>query len=76
MPNSTDLVIVVVQGMVVILCLVMSWLRADNVTTLWTDKEPSTLVYTVLCVSWLSGVGMLYAALLLMHAILVRIGPK
>lgn len=68
MPNSINLMLAVVMGLLIVLCLVVSWRRADNITAL--SKEPPDLArYTVMVISWLSGTLMLYVVQALAHGI-------
>ena len=68
MPSIIHLVLTVLMGLLIVVCLVVSWRRADNIVTL--SKEPPGLsLYTVLVLAWLTGVLMLYAVLALMHSI-------
>ena len=74
MPNSTNLMLAVVMGLLIVLCLVVSWHRADNITTL-SKEPPGIALYTVLVLSWLTGVLMLYVVQVLAHGIYVLIMP-
>jgi len=68
MPNSINLMLAVVMGLLIVICLLVSWRKATDIVAL--SKEPPCLaLYIVSILFWLTGVLMLYVVQALVHGI-------
>lgn len=63
-----NLTLAAVLGLLIVVCLVVSWRRADNIVTL-SKEPPGCTLYTAIALSWLSGVFMLYVVQVLISSI-------